>query len=226
MKTKLFFVLIITLSVFLSNELIAQEEENDNPSKFTTGADFYSSFIWRGTKFGTGPAFQPYVEFAAGGLTIGSWGSFDASGYMESDLYANYGFDFGLNLGATDYYFPELDLTDFSDSTGSHALELTLGYEIKGFSLSANCVVNEAGGAGSTGGDLYFQAAYAFTNVGIFLGAGNGWHTSDAEFAICNIGIETTKTINITDRFSVDVTGQVVLNPDKKNLFVVVGISL
>ena len=42
-------------------------EENENPSKFSVGADFYSSYIWRGLKLGTGPAFQPNIEFATGG---------------------------------------------------------------------------------------------------------------------------------------------------------------
>jgi hypothetical protein len=226
MKKKLFLTIMMTITVFFTDNLIAQEEENEKPSKFSAGADFYSSFIWRGSRLGTGPAFQPYVEFATGGLTLGAWGSFDAAGYVESDLYASYSFPFGLSLGVTDYYLPDLDIFDFSDSTGSHALELTAGYEIKGLSLSANYILNEAGGIGSSGSDVYLQAGYAFDNVGIFLGAGNGWYTSDGEFAVCNVGIETGKTIKVTDSFSVEVTGQIVFNPDKKNFFVVVGFSL
>ena len=226
MKMKLFLALVMTVTVFFTNGIMAQENENDITSKFSPGADFYSSFIWRGTKLGSGPAFQPYVEFATGGLTLGAWGSFDASGYAETDLYAVYDFSFGLSLGVTDYYLSDLDYFDYSDSTGSHAFELTAGYETGGLSLSAYYILNEAGGIESAGGDVYLEAGYSFDHVSIFLGAGNGWHTADGEFAVCNLGIETGKTIKITDRFSVDVTGQVVLNPDKKNLFVVVGFSL
>ncbi len=135
-------------------------------------------------------------------------------------------FSFGLSLGVTDYYLTDLDYFDYSDSTGSHAFELTAGYEIKGLSLSANYILNEAGGIESEGGDIYLEAGYAFKYFSIFLGAGNGWTTSDGEFAVCNIGIRAEKEIKITDSFSIPVTGQVVFNPDKKNLFVVVGFSL
>jgi hypothetical protein len=226
MKPKLFFTAVMILTVFFTNNLQAQEEENAKPSKFSPGADIYSSYIWRGSKLGTGPAFQPCIEFATGGLTLGAWGSFDASGYAETDLYAAYDFSFGLSLGITDYYSPDLDYFDYSDSTGSHAFELSAGYEIKGLSLSANYIINEAGGIQSAGGDAYLEAGYAFDHVSIFLGAGNGWYTNNGEFAICNVGIGTQKVIKVTDSFSIPVTGQLVLNPDKQNLLVVIGFSL
>jgi hypothetical protein len=226
MKIKLSFLLGMIISAFLFSNLTAQEEENENQSKFSAGADFYSSFIWRGSKLGTGPAFQPNIDFSTGGLTIGVWGSFDAAGYMESDIYASYSFPFGLTLGVTDYYLPDLDIFDVSDTAGSHGIELTAGFEIKGLSLSANYIINEAGGVGTAGGDMYFEAGYAFEYVSLFLGAGNGWHTSDGEFAICNVGLGTGKTIKITDSFSVEVTGQVIFNPERKQLFGVVGFSL
>jgi hypothetical protein len=226
MKIKLYLLTVFSVSVFFTNNLTAQDEENEKPSKFSAGADFYTSYIWRGSKYGTGPAIQPSVKFTTGGLTVGVWGSFDASGYMESDLYATYSFPFGLSLGFTDYYYPGLEYFDYSDSTGSHAFELSAGYTLKGLTLSANYIPNEAGGAGSSGGDMYFQAGYAFKYASIFLGAGNGWHTSDGEFAVCNIGVGTTRTIKITDSFSVPVTGQIIFNPEKEQFYVVVGFTL
>jgi len=225
-KKKLFLTAVMTVSVFFTGNLIAQEEEYEKSSPFSAGADFYSSYIWRGTKYGTGPAFQPTVTFSAGGFTAGAWGSFDAQGYMESDLFVTYDFDFGLSLGGYDYYFPDYDYFDVSDTTGSHAFELMAGYSIKGLSLSANYILNEAGGAGSAGGDMYFQAGYDFKNVNVFLGAGNGWHTTDGEFMICNIGVGISREIKITDKFSITVNGQVVLNPESEKLYAVVGISL
>jgi hypothetical protein len=226
MKMKLFLLTVFTVSVFFTSNLIAQEEENEKPSKFSAGADFYTSYLWRGSKYGTGPAIQPSVTFETGSLTLGVWGSFDAAGYMESDLYVSYSFPFGLSLGVTDYYYPGLEYFDYSDTTGSHAFEINAGFALSGLSLSANYIVNEAGGAASTGGDMYFQAGYDFKNFGIFLGAGNGWHTSDGDFAVCNIGIGTTRTIKITEHFSLPVTGQVVFNPEKEQLYVVAGFSL
>jgi len=226
MKLKLILSLAIALSMIFTPVILAQDEETVESSPFSTGLDIYSSFLWRGVRAGSSPAFQPYLEFATGGLTIGAWGSFDAVGYAEADLYIFYDFPFGLSLGLTDYYLCDLDYFDYSDSTGSHALEITAGYEFKGFSISANYIFNEAGGVGSAGGDVYVEAGYSFKNVNLFLGAGNGWYTSDGEFDICNIGIGTEKEIRVTDTFSIPVTGQVVLNPESRSLYLAVGISL
>jgi hypothetical protein len=213
----------VLAGLLISAGLRAQDEES--PSKFTAGADLYSNYIWRGTKLGTGPAVQPTVKFVTGGLTIGVWGSFDAQGYAEVDPYFSYAFKFGLSVGMTDYYYPGLKFFETSDTSGSQAFEINVGYTIKGLSLSANYIINEAGGAGSVGGDKYFQAGYAFKHFSLVMGAGDGWHTSDGDFGICHIGIGTTKVIKITDSFSIPVTGQVIFNPEREQLYVVVGFS-
>lgn len=207
-----------------SIEVNAQDESSG--TSFDIGADIYTSYIWRGSKLGTGPALQPSVSITTGGFTAGVWGSFDAAGYMEADPYLSYAFPFGLSLGLTDYYLPNLPLFEVSDTAGSHAFEINAGFSKGGFSLSANYIINEAAGVGSAGGDLYFQAGYDFKAVSIFIGAGDGWHTSDGEFNLCNIGIGTSKEIKITDNFSLPVSGQVICNPEKEALYVVVGFSL
>jgi hypothetical protein len=220
MKRKFTFLALVVTFLFSLN-VNAQEKS----SSWSTGVDLYSSYVWRGTKFGSGPAVQPSVKFTAGGLTLGVWGSFDASGYTEADPYISYNLPFGLSLGMTDYYYPgSAGSALFSDN--SHAAELNLGYSTGGLSLSANYILNEAAIPASAGGDMYFQAGYAFKNFSLAVGAGNGWHTSDTEFNICNISLGTSKTIEITDKFSIPVNGSVIVNPEKEQLFVVVGISL
>ena len=221
-----FSLLAISL-VMIPINLKAQEEEKTSP--FDVGVDLVSSYLWRGTKFGTGPAIQPYLSFAVGGLEIGGWGSysFGNSSFAEADIYLSYGFDFGLSIGITDYYFPGVgsDYFDFSDSTGTHGLEVNLGYEIKGFSASANYMFNEAPTAGTTGGDMYFELGYAFKYFGIHLGAGDGWHTEGDKFALCNIGISSSKEIQITEKFSLPVSGSLIWNPEREQFHVVVGVS-
>ena len=106
-------ILMITASVLLLMTFIpsvnAQEEE---ASKWNAGLDIYSSYIWRGLKFGTGAAFQPSVDFTAGGFTIGAWGSYStgSENFEETDLYATYAFNLGekaaLSFTVTDYFFP------------------------------------------------------------------------------------------------------------------------
>ena len=56
-------MLLALLVLMASTPLYSQDEES---SPFSAGADFYSSYIWRGTKFGTGPAVQPVLEFSSG----------------------------------------------------------------------------------------------------------------------------------------------------------------
>ena len=222
-KRGLFLAGLVTMMIILTTQVNAQD--TISVSNFNVGADLFSNYIWRGSKLGQGPSVQPGVKFVKGGLTLGVWGAFDASGYSEVDPYISYSLPFGLSVGLTDYYYPGLPVFETSDTSGSHALEINVGFAKGGFNLSANYIVNQAGGAGSAGGDMYFQAGYSFTYFNLFVGAGDGWHTSDGKFALCNVGLGTSKIINLTDTFSIPVNGQVILNPEKEQLYVVVGFS-
>ena len=57
------------------------------------------------------------------------------------------------------------------------------------------------------------------------MGAGNGWHTESGGFNVCNLGLEVTQEIGITEKFSVPVTGQLIFNPDREQMFLVVGFA-
>ena len=232
MKRKFTLVTLISLIVLGFVLPVNAQEEAEPASPFSVGADVVSSYVWRGTKY-SGPAIQPSIEYSISGFTIGTWGSFGfADEVAEADLYASYGFDFGLSLGLTDYYYQhgsagEYKYFQYSGDTANHAFEINVGYEIKGVSISGNYILNDAskGGAGSQGGDKYFELGYAFKNFNVFVGAGDGWHTSNGNFNLCNIGIGTSKEVKITDSYSLPVSGSVVLNPEKEQFNIVVGIS-
>ena len=228
MKKNRMLLAVIVSAGFLP--FISGFSQEGSDSKFSVGSDFYSNYIWRGTKFGSGPAVQPSMKYSSDWLTIGAWGSFDFSGYQEVDLYLSFTLPAGISLGLTDYYFPGLDYNDYSESSGSHAFELNAGFTAGNFNLSANYIFNKAGGAGSSGGDKYFQAGYSFNYFNIFAGAGDGWHTYDydsgeSNFALCNLGIGTSRTIKVTDSFNIPVAGQLIFNPDKNQMFLVVGFT-
>jgi len=229
MKRKDLFsgVLVLLMASMICSPLQVNAQDEEKSSLFDVGGDLVSSYLWRGTKYGTGPAIQPYLSLAVGGFEIGGWGSYCFTGNeaAEADLYLSYGFDFGLSIGLTDYYFPGSDYFDYSTETGSHAFEINLGYEIKGFSIAGNYILNEAGSAGSASGDMYFEAGYGAGSFGLFVGAGDGWHSSDGEFALCNIGVSAEKAIKITDSFSLPVSGALIWNPDREQFHVVVGVS-
>ena len=178
--------------------------------EFSTGADLVSSYVWRGSQADNNPNIQPTVEYSVGSLAIGAWGSYGLSSrFQEADLYASYGFDFGLSLGLTDYYYPgnswlQLENNDDEGKVSSHGIEINAGYETGAFSIAANYALYE--GAGLESGTMYFEAGYAFENFNVFIGGGDGWHVlgeidpltgerltgKTGDFQICNIGIGTS----------------------------------
>ncbi len=212
------FITALLLSFLPALAGSAQEPEKP----VAVNIDLVSSFVWRGTKIGNGPALQPTLEFSAGGLTIGSWGSyyFGDPFLDETDLYAGFSFPFGLSLGFNDYYFTPSSFFTHEN----HALELNGGYERGHFKVSANCIVNE--GAGSAGGDLYFELGYTTGPVSFFAGAGNGWHTTDHLFNVCNLGISAIKEIKVNDSITIPLTGSLIMNPETGKLFIVAALTL
>lgn len=215
----------ILISLFL---IIATRPGESMAQQIDTGVDLYSTYVFRGVAF-SGPSVQPYVEFSAGGFSLGAWGSQGLDGlagegdpgFQEMDLYASYAFDFGLSLGVTDYYYPG---TDYFDG-GSHAFEINAGFEIDILSLSANYVTNETESAGSAGQDLYFELGLGLGQASIFVGAGDGWHTSDGDIAVVNVGVSAQKEIQITDTFSIPLSGAAILNPHTEQFYIVAGVS-
>jgi hypothetical protein len=185
---------------------------------WNTSADLVSSYVWRGTKFGKGPALQPSVEFTKGVFTVGAWGSycFSEDEAKETDLYLGLTTSSGLGFTLTDYYFPGTKV--FSKS--SHFLEPAVSFSGGKFSLLATYMI------GDGTDDLYFEAGVTAGPVSFSLGAGNGAYTTNGKFNICNAGINTTKEVKITDSFSLPVSGSLILNPSSEQLFIVFGISL
>jgi uncharacterized protein (TIGR02001 family) len=206
--------------------------------EWSTGLDIYSSYIWRGAKFGSGPAFQPSVEFSVGDFAIGAWGSVSSSSdeSMEMDLYAGYSFALGesssLGLTLTDYYFGG----DWTEGE-SHYIEPMVSLGLGNFSLTGAYMFMPEGSLDASGeeddGDMYLEASYSFEKFSIGIGAGDGLYTLHEDdgdmvddFGICNINIGTSKEIAITDSFTLPVSGSVILNPATGGFFITVGISL
>jgi hypothetical protein len=209
----------LTIILYITVTLTCLSQNIKNP--VSIGADLVSNYIWRGSKMAKGPAIQPFIEFSAARVTFGAWGNcnfFDATA-LETDLYGSYDFDFGLSVGFTDYYFPRVSFFNLKN----HAFEANGDFQNGKFSFSANCVINK--GAGSAGKDIYLEAGYNAGIVNFFIGAGNGWYTSDCRFMICNAGLTATKKIKIKETFSIPVFGSVILNPESEKLYVVIGIS-
>jgi uncharacterized protein (TIGR02001 family) len=211
-----------TLTIMAGLIILTFFAPNAKAQEWNTGLDIYSSYVWRGTKFGSGPAFQPYVEYSAGGFAIGAWGSYNASTNeaAEADLYASYSFELSenasLDLTLTDYYFPGSNYLEGN----SHYIEPMLTLGVGSFSLTGAYMMNDGAG------DIYLEAGLSAGPVDLTLGGGDGAYTIDGDFNICNIGLSTSKEIKITDSFSLPVSGAVILNPSSEQFHIVAGISL
>ncbi len=229
--------LLVAVIILIAPLAVNAQVNEGSSASIDAGMDIFSSYIWRGAKFGSGPAFQPWVESAIGSLTIGAWGSVNASidEALEMDLYAGYSFDFGLGIGVTDYYFGHIAGDSIGSADGetiyeqlgfyaydaAHYIEPAISYEVGNLSFMAAYMF----APGFEEGDMYFQAGYTIGALELTVGAGDGAYTDDGEFMLCNITIGTSKEIQITEKFSLPLTGGITLNPSTEGFFIYAGIS-
>ena len=221
-------------------------------AQFATGADIVSSYVWRGVPQETTkgiPNLQPYVSFTTGGLTVGSWASSSFLGNVkEVDLYATYAFSSQFAVTLTDYnwgFASKKGYFDYSKTT-DHIYEATLAYTgTEKFPISASINTMFAGADNYTtkaqdiaGNDsitsqkkaysTYIELGYQITpTVKVFAGgilsASDAYVTTGA--GITNVGIKVSKSIAITDKFSLPVYGILGANPYSGGAFFVAGVT-
>ena len=208
---------------------------------FSTGADIVSSYVWRGIPQedvtgvkGGAPNIQPYAAFTTGKLTLGSWASSSfAGGLKEVDLYATVALSSKFAVTLTDYYYnfaSQPNYFKYNNGTG-HVFEGTLAYTGSAFSASVNTMF--AGADKKVNGDnalsTYVELGYQIAPVAkIFLGGSLGASQTygTTGFGITNLGIKVSKSIAITDKFSLPVYAIVGANPYLKSTFFVAGVTL
>jgi hypothetical protein len=188
------------------------------------GADLVSSYVWRGTQFGSGAHIQPYMELGSGNFTAGVWGSFPTSakgGGNELDLYL--GYDFGpVALTVTNYTFPG-EGGNYADGEGlfdGDYTELAASTSIMGVDLSAGYFTEVEA--------LYVELGFSTGAVDIAIGygddQGNAWY-ADGGSGIVNMSFSGFKDIQISENYSLPVFGSFILNPEAETAFLVFGIS-
>lgn len=188
------------------------------------GADLVSSYVWRGTQFGSGAHIQPYMELGSGNFTAGVWGSFPTSakgGGNELDLYL--GYDFGpVALTVTNYTFPG-EGGNYADGEGlfdGDYTELAASTSIMGVDLSAGYFTEVEA--------LYVELGFSTGAVDIAIGYGddqeNAWY-ADGGSGIVNMSFSGSKDIQISENYSLPVFGSFIVNPKAETAFLVFGIS-
>ena len=208
------FTLIAILALLSTNISYSQD----------FGADLVSSYVWRGTQFGSGAHIQPYMDLGSGNLTGGVWGSFPTSakgGGNELDLWVSY--DFGpLALTLTNYTFPG-DGGVYADGEGlfnGDYTELAASTSIMGVDLSAGYFTEVEA--------LYVELGFSTGAVDIAFGYGDD--QGDAFYAdggsgIVNMSFSGSKDIQISDSYALPVFGSFIINPEAETAFLVFGIS-
>jgi hypothetical protein len=208
-------------------------------AQFSTGADIVSSYVWRGVpqdrtvggnpSLGS-PNIQPYLSFTTGGLTLGSWASSSFLGNVkEVDVYATYVFSPAFALTVTDYNWGFANSKGyFNYSKGTdHMYEATLAYTgPTAFPLGVSVNTMFAGcdtlSTGKSAFSTYAELSYPVTaNAKVFVGASlfqSAMVYNTSGFALTNIGVKVSKSIVITDKFSLPVYGIVGANLSNKDV--------
>ena len=190
------------------------------------GADVVSSYVWRGTQFGTGPVIQPWFTLPTitDAQELGVWGSFPVAGgdqTYELDLYASY--DFGpLALTVTNYTFPGATGA-YGDDYGlfDGDLEVTASGSIGAIGLTVGYFTDlEA---------LYIEAGTTIAGMDLAIGYGSdaagAFYVGDEDSGLVNVSLGGSKDIVITEDYSLPLFGSFIYNPTAEAAFMVVGVS-
>ncbi len=214
------------------------------------GADIVSLYIWRGLNVNDAVNIQPSLTLSVSGFSAGFWGSYGFSTDstnkkfgQELDTWISYSYAFenGMSIGAivTDYYFANVGIKwgnfnnyDDPDGPGAHTIET--GLLLKGpnsfpLSLSGYILVYN-----NSGNNTYFQMDYPVTVADVplnfFIGAAGGseedpGYYGTEKFNVINLGVKATKSVKITEDYSLPVSVTFLINPRAEISYLVFGLT-
>jgi len=212
-------------------------------------ADLVSRYIWRGINVNDAFNIQPALTLSVSGFSFGFWSSYSLTNNLDYNNFGqeldtwigyNYAFENGMSVGAivTDYYFPNAgvpwgnwDNYDNPDGPGAHTIET--GLLLKGpnsfpISLSGYVAIYN-----DEGNNTYFQADYPVTvaevALNFFVGASGGSEENPIygteTFNVINIGIKASKSIKITEDYSLPIYASFIMNPRVEISYLVFGLT-
>ncbi|GHV58899.1 hypothetical protein FACS1894182_12140 [Bacteroidia bacterium] len=219
--------IVLTMCVLLCTMGMTAQE-------FSVGADVVSSYVWRGAYQGGGAGIQPSVSFSNGGFSLGTWGSSNFSGgNKEVDFSIGYQIA-GFSLTVTDYWWEGEGALNYFNYGDTHHFEAGLAYTLPGsfpFNLSWNTMFagSDPNSESKRAYSTYITASYPFTVKEVNLEAAIGITPWDGMFAdkftVPSVSLKAAKEVKITDSFSLPLFGQIIVNPDREDIFFVFGIS-
>ena len=227
-------IVLLAMGLVMSMTTFAQDE-----IETTISADVVSSYIWRGQDLGS-TAFQPTLGVGYKGLSLTAWGSYglvNPADTKEFDVTLSYSVA-GLSAGVCDYWFstgpePYGRYFKYGEKATNHVFEAFLGYDFGFASITWN--TNFAGNDYKENGDFafssYCELAAPFSAGGADWTAAIGIVPFESPlygtegFAVTNISLTATKSLGITDKFSLPVSAGLTLNPCSEMAYFVFGIS-
>lgn len=220
------------LSLLLSYPFASALAE-DKP-EVTVSADLVSNYIWRGQDLG-GISVQPTFGISYRGFSFTSWGSigFDRTDPKEIDLTLDYQTG-GFNIGITDYWVEGTrSYFHYDTHNTGHVFEGNIGYDFGPVALS--WYTNFAGAdyyrdeETKRAFSSYFEISAPFTFAGFDWRAEIGatpWEGAYASgFAIVNVALGASRTLEITDRFSIPLFAKAIANPSTEAFYLVFGVT-
>ena len=166
----------------------------------------------------------------------------------EFDLYASYAFDLGNNgsfsVGVTDYYFPYGDPSngvagndffnyDEAEEGGRHTIEPNVSYTgPESLPISLYAAINAYGTSGEA---VWLEASYPFSvesvDLSVALGTAvndtdNFYVSGDNDAGITKLSLSASKSVEITDSFSLPLMASYYLNPFSEQGWLMFGLSL
>ncbi len=171
--------------------------------------------------------------------TLGAWAAYsmssESSAHDEIDFWLDYTRTVesgaGFKLIVTDYTYPNSGVP-YSKSAAN---TLETGVAIMGPSRFPLTIAGYVNVSNDDGHNTYFQADYPAkageVDLDFFVGVAGGstenpdYYGTDTFNAI-NTGLSAKKSIAVTDRFSVPLTGWLIYNPHAEIAYFVVGMSL
>ena len=229
-------IVLFAMGLVLSSTTLAQEK-----METTVSSDFVTSYYWRGLDLGS-VAVQPTFGVGYQGLSLSAWGSFGLTNPADSkefDLTLSYTIG-GLNIGVTDYWFseglePEDNYFSYKSGTTNHVFEANIGYDFGVASLQ--WYTNFAGNDGLNKSGKRAYSSYVEASVPFKLG-GAEWTAAAGivpyatdfydvnSFALTNLSVRASKTIQITNSFALPLFAQISANPAAKKAYLVLGFTL
>lgn len=201
----------------------------------SVGMDIVSGYVWRGQDLG-GVSLQPGASVAYKGFSLAAWGSvgFESSDAKEFDLTLGYSTR-GFSVSVTDYWFNSgPGYFHYGARNTAHVFEAQVGYDFG--PVAVNWYTNFAGADGvKADGDRayssYISVAAPFKLGGLDWTAEVGatpWETDfygASGFAVCDVSLGASKSIKITDSFSLPLFAKATWNPCSEGAYFVAGLS-